>query len=178
MALTDLIENARGFLGNSPEGDDVEEVEVPDDASELTEGEDGDLLPPDPKPSRKGPTKRRQPTGKVTAAQRRGVQDALVLMMTIPGGILQMRDPLCAGVLLDNADTIAAKMVPLITRNPAALAWFIGSAAPWMDWLALITALTPVVSTFWGHHVTHSIGHDVEGEHGGDFSQYSAPVFA
>lgn len=178
MALTDLIENGKAYLGNLRDTPEEDEIDVPDDVSELVDGGEDDALEPDPKPVRKGgPTKRRQPTARVTAGQRRQVQDALVLLMTIPGGILQMRDPICAAAVLDNADAIAAKAVPLITRSPAALAWFIGSAAPWMDWIALISAMAPVVSTIWGHHVTKTIDHDHEGGLGGDFSQYSAPSF-
>lgn len=177
MALTDLIENGKAYLGNLREGGEAEEFDVPDDASELIEEADDDLLPPDPKPIRKGPTKRRQPTTKATAAQRRTVQDALVLMITIPAGILQIRDPLCAAAMLDNAENIAAKAMPLIARSPAALAWFLGSGAPWMDWLGLALALQPVAQTIWSHHVTKTLDHDAEEGYGADFSQYSAPAF-
>lgn len=174
MPVSELFGNAKSRIIHGAGGEPDEEVLVPDDVSELTPEEPGDLLEPDPKPARKGPVKKRQPSTRATAGQKRQIQDALVLMMTIPGGVLQFRDPVCAAALLDNAEEIAAKAVPLITRNPGVMAWFLGNGAPWMDWVALALALQPVAATIWGHHVSKSIGHDHEGEQGAaDYSQYT-----
>jgi hypothetical protein len=142
----------------------------------------GDLLPPDPKPGRKARSAGRvRPSApKATVTQKRTVADALTMMITMPAGIVSLRDPVCGNAVLDQAEAIVDRLVPIVCRNPAMLAWFTEGAA-YMDWIALTGALAPVVKTIWSHHVTKSLEHEegTGGEHDQvDFNAYTAPVFA
>lgn len=172
MAITDLIEKFQNSGGRVDDPEDMPDVDVPDDLSELSDEPD-DILPPDPKPSKKGPTKQRASTAKVTITQKRQLKDSLMLMMGVPAGMLSLRDPVCGNAVLDNAENIADKLVPIIARNPGMLTWFLGSGAPYMDFMALAMALKPVATTVWSHHVTKTLhGDDDGGFTADDFSQY------
>lgn len=175
MDISGLLERARLV---EPAGDEPLSA-IPDDASSLDgDGLFDDQLPPDPKPGKTRRTRMRIPktpsSAKPTAAQKRQVADALVLLQTLVGGGVQLRDPVCGSTILAHAENVADKAVPIICRNPAWLEWFTGSTG-FLDVLGLAVALTPVLKTVWGHHVTHSIGHEGEGEQV-DYSGYSAPV--
>jgi hypothetical protein len=138
-----------------------------------------DLLEQDPKPAkRQGRSKSNASVShKATAAEKRQIKDALTLIQLTVGGGLQFRDPHCGGAILENADNVAEKAVPIIARNPKWVEWFCGSAG-WLDVFGLLMALRPVLGTFWGHHVNHSVGGDGHGDDGTDFSQFEAPDLA
>lgn len=170
MAVEGLISKIKSGINSAQES----EVES-DENSELPEPEDA--LPADPKPvrGRASSVPKRAPAP--TKAVRQEVRDALVMMMTIPAGLVSFRDPICGGAVLDHADKIADSLVPIICRNPRMLAWFT-TGSGYMDFLGVAMAFWPLVSTVYGHHVSHSIGHDhEEAEEASDFSQYSAPAF-
>lgn len=172
MAISDLLER----LSAGKESDDSSDV--PDDASELLDDEADDLLPPDPPPARTTRAKRTAaPAPRVTARDRKAVKDGWITLLTVPGGLLSLRDPLCGGAVLDQVDQLAEALTKVTARNPAMLAWFVGDAAPFMDWLAVAMALRPVATTVWAHHVSHSIGGEEE-QGAPDFSGYTAPVFS
>lgn len=136
-----------------------------------------DVLEPDPKPAKRQSKSRSAATSahKATAAEKRQIKDALTLMQLTLGGGLQFRDPHCGGLILENAENIADKAVPIIARNPRWVEWFCGSAG-WLDVMGLLIALRPVLAGVWGHHVTGSVG----GESGDDtdFSAFEAPDLA
>jgi hypothetical protein len=170
----------------------AEDVDVPDDASELSglgagdgaPAPDADSLEPDPQPSRrqrKGRRPGRAAAQKASKADQDQVRDALTMLYTLPAWGLRLRDPHCGGALQDQRDDIVKALVPIVCRNPGMLAFFTAANAPWMDYLALFQALMPVGQTIWAHHVTHTIGHDGEQDGGGvngvDLSAYSAPRF-
>jgi hypothetical protein len=174
MAIADLFEKMTAAT-SSPDGDHGDSDDVPDDASELM---DDDLLADDPKPVRgRAAGRRNAPPKKLTIKQTRELRDQVLMMIEFPAGLWSMRDPVCAGAIQDQAETIADRLVPIIARSPAMLAWFTGSTAPYMDWFALAMALRPVASTVWAHHVSHSIGHQEE-QDATDFSAYAAPAFS
>lgn len=164
-------------------------MDVPDDASQLTgapadgqEPDDPDRLAPDPQPSRrsrKGRRTQRPASGKVSKAETDQVRDALTVLYTPAAWGVRLKDPHCGGALLEQRDDIIKAMVPIVCRNPAMLAFFTAANAPWMDYLALASALGPLAKTVWSHHVTHTIGHDddTQGEVPVDLSAYSAPRF-
>lgn len=146
---------------------------VPDDISSLD-----DLLEPDPRPAKRTGRARPGSTKKATAGEKRAIQDSLTMLMGILGGAVSFRDPYCGGALSEQTDDIAAKLVPIIARNPAWVAWFAGSTG-FLDVLGLLVALRPVAATVIGHHVTHTIGDDAEGGGGGepgDLSAFTAPT--
>lgn len=169
MAVSDIISK----LSFSDEGDSTTELRfsVPDDASAI-DGE-GDSLTPDPKPSRRrAPKSVASTAAKANAAQKKQVRDALLLLLTPATGFLAMRDPHCGGAAFAQREEIVAAMVPIVCRNPNMLRWFTAADAPWLDYLALLTALQPVGAAFWQHHVKKTIGHD--GGEAVDYSAYTA----
>lgn len=172
--LTDLLGGAKEDL-----------PEVPDDASALdSEGAPGDELPADPAPSRtsgrrRSRTRASRNAQKATRQEADQVRDALTMLLTVPMWAGQMKDPICGGAVMAEREAIIKSLVPIACRHPAALAFLTGSDAPWMEYLALMTALKPVVQTVWGHHVSHTIGaQDPESDQGGgglvDLSRYTA----
>lgn len=174
MAIGDLLRGAQ----SAPAGDDPERADQAPDTVD-------DALPEDPKPTRRrarsSSSRVSQPSARVTVAQRKAVHDALEMMIVLPAGIAELRDPYCGAALSAQADAIVERLTPIVCRNAAMLAWFTEGAG-YLDWLGLATAIWPVVTTVWAHHVTHSIGQegDEHGEHAGvdDFSQYAAPAFS
>lgn len=169
MAIADLLERLSG--GNAVE----EDPDIPDDVSEL---DDQDLLDPDPSPVRKSrPKLRAAAPPRVTAGQRRTVKDAWTTLFTVPAGVVSLRDPICGGAALDQVDALAEALTKVTARNPAMLAWFLGDAAPWLDWMAVVMAARPIVTTIWGHHVSHTIGQEDENAQV-DYSAYNAPQFS
>lgn len=175
MAIRDLIENAKASAGfTSHDGDDEADIVVPDDLSGF------DDIPPDPPPSRKTPPKSRpQSSGRgPTAAVKRQVRDTLMIGWELQGTMLLFRDPLCGNAILEHAEAVTDRMVPIICRYPSMLGWFTGDTAAWLDWLMLIKALSEPAKTVWAHHVTHSIGYEeVPAEAGDDYTVYAAPVY-
>lgn len=172
MDLENVMAKLKGSVREVPD----ESLEVPDDLSGLPEAED--LLPPDPPAARRSGKQVRKTPPKPTKAVQTQVADALTMMITLPAGILAFRDPLCAGAVLDHADNVVAKLVPIVCRNPAMLRWFTEGAG-YMDWFALATAIAPIAKTIWSHHVSHSIGLEMDEEDdGADFGRYAAPPFS
>lgn len=169
MEFDNLISKLKG---NVREVDDT--LDVPDDLSGLDES---DLLPADPPAARRTAKTPRKVPAKPTKAVQNQVADALTMMITLPAGVLAFRDPICGGAVLEQADEVVAKLVPIVCRNPAMLRWFTEGAG-YLDFFALATAVFPIARTVWAHHVTHSIGTEGEdADAGEDFSRYTAPGF-
>lgn len=173
MAIADALERLKSGFTVSEGEKETPAVEVPDDLSSLD-----DVLEPDPTPRRREKSaKARPPVTRVTAPQKRAIRDQLVFMLTMPAAGLAMRDEHCGGALLAQAEPIADALVPIICRNASMLAWFLGDAAPWMDWLALAMALQPVGASFWAHHIAKTVDEE-ENEDGSQADQFRAPAFA
>lgn len=173
VTLDSLIDRVKG---NVLTEEDIEDVKAPDDASALLDSPADDILPSDPKPGKKTRPRRVPPTPgkKATVAEKKQVEENLNLFLTLTGAI-SLRDPVCGGAIQQQKDAIVEAATKIICRNPAMLAWFVGSTG-FMDFLALGAALAPVVTTVYKHHVSHSIG--VEGghvDHATAYSAYSAP---
>lgn len=158
--------------GGNSELDSDTESEINSDGMEPE-----DVLAPDPRPVRGRTSGAPKKAPRPTKAVQQEVHDALKMMMTIPAGMVSFRDPICGGAVLDHADKIAASLVPIICRNPRMLAWFT-TGSGYMDILGVMMAFWPVVTTVYGHHVSHSIGHEDSHEDQTDYSQYAAPAFA
>lgn len=174
MAITDLIDRLSGSTGtddgNQPDGP---EFTAPDDLSGLDEGLD---LTPDPKPARRR-TRTAIPSaaGRATAAQKKAVRDAWLMLLTPTTGLWSMRDPHCGGAAFAQREAIADAMVPIICRNPAWLRFFTSGDAAWLHYVALATALQPVGAAVFAHHVRHSVGGgDGAGGEAVDYSAYTA----
>lgn len=181
MAIQDFLAGVkdRATVAEEPEPAAPVEAEESDPFDSIV-AEFGDSLPEeDPKPARRS-TKGPRTSGaaaKVTAAQKRSVADALEMMITLPAGVIAMKDPVCGGAALEHCDNIVKKLTPIVCRNPAMVEWFT-SGAGYLDWFGLATALAPLVMTVWSHHVTKP--QEQEGAHAHpagepDFSHYTAP---
>lgn len=174
--------NIADMLGRSSTDNDAdlpEDMEVPDyppaDDADIPSGNvDSDILSPDPAPKRDGRKARRGsavPAKKATAAQRKAIEDACSMMLLTLGGGISFRDAHCGGLVTEHADNVAAKMVPIIARNPQWVEWFTGTSG-WLDVMGLLIALRPIGAGFWAHHVSHTVG---EGVAQVDYSQFTAP---
>jgi hypothetical protein len=177
----DLLEKL-GFTRPQSDEDDI--PDVPDDVSSLTDDEpEEEDLPKDPRPARRtAKTGRGRSSGgsatKATPAERRLVKDALTLMIKGPAGFLAMKDPHCGGVALEQADAMVKAFTPIICRNATMLSWFTAAGAPWLDYLAIISAVGPVAGAVWSHHVTHTVDVDQDGQEAphADLSSYAVPA--
>jgi hypothetical protein len=178
MGISNLFDTRGAGSGGDAEDDTPEDYAA--GVPEEPDGPSADALPPDPKPRRSGRGRRvaPPPAAKVTAAQKRSVEDSIFLLMMIPGGAIRLRDPHCGQAITANAREVAKACVPIVARNPNVLAWFVAAGAPFMDWLALASALSPIAAAFWSHHVTKTAGQDAAGgEDAPDYSQFTAPAF-
>lgn len=172
MAIADLIEKGKAaFNGNAED----EAIDVPDDVSGITDEEPDDLLPPDPRPNRKGgPTKVRKATA--TAAQKRQAKDGTETLILMLGGAWSIRDAHCGGAMVDAADPVSKALVPILARHPTWMAKF-DDSGEFLEWLKLAAALRPVAAAIWGHHVSRSVRTEEEAD-AVDYSAYGAPAFA
>jgi hypothetical protein len=165
MAIQGLMERINGGSSDAA----AEEFIAPDDLSALDEA--GDSLAPDPKPRRRGKVRAATTAaasgGRASAAQQRKVSDALTMLITLPAATWALRDPHCGGAAMAQRTEVVAALVPIVCRNPAMLRWFTGTSAAWLDWLALLTAVQPVGSAVWGHHVK-KVDPSKQGPQGGD----------
>ena len=180
MRITDLIERQSPAKINDQRSDTLDDDSL--DNSDGLLGEPDDLLDPDPRPARRSVKARPPQSTKITVGQRRGIEDALRLMIMMPGGVLAMRDPHCGDPLVANAEAIAKAAAPIICRNPRMLAWFLGDNAQWMEWYALFVAVSPVATAVWQHHLAPGRHREDQGgevsDAQPDYSIFSAPSFA
>lgn len=181
MAIQDFLAGVkdRATVAEEAEPAAPAEAEEPDPFDSIV-AEFGDAAPgEDPKPARRASRASRASSAaqKVTAAQKRAVSDALEMMITLPAGMVAMKDPVCGGAALEHCDNIVKKLTPIVCRNPAMVEWFT-TGAGYLDWFGLASALAPLFMTVWSHHVTRP--QEQEGTHAHpagepDFSHYTAP---
>lgn len=167
--------------GDDFELGDVELGELAPDPGPEPPPVDMGEIPPDPEPSwlgDKDKPKRGRPAGsrtaKPTAAVRADIEAKFGLMLTIPGNIWAARDPYCGGAFLAQEPAIRKAGLDLILQSPDLIAFFTSSAAGFMLWLNLLTALQPVAMTIWAHHIIHAIGQDQGQGEPIDERQYAA----
>lgn len=178
MAIQDFLSGVKDRAAVTEEEPDPTPAE-PDPFDSIV-ADFGESVPTeDPKPARRSGGKQRAASSaaKATAAQKRAVADALEMMITLPAGMVAMRDPVCGGAALEHCDNIVKKLTPIVCRNPAMVEWFT-TGAGYLDWFGLASALAPLFMTVWSHHVTRP--QDQESAHAHpagepDFSHYTAP---
>ena len=166
MALLDLLDRNKNEPIPSVQPDELEIAEVTDDE-----------LEPDPKPSRvlegvkevadkvvKTRAKVRT-QAKLTKLQKQKILDKFEIMVKMPGMFLGMVDPVCGGALANNSMSIAESMIPIISRNPEMLAWFLSdSTGAMMDYMGVLWACMPVGMTVYNHHFGKNNVHSHEEE--------------
>ena len=108
-----------------------------------------------------GPRKRRgRPPGAGT--RKAGIQKELTAELTmflqLGSAPLMMRDPVCAGAVALNAETIASAMAGILIDHERAIK-FLQSGGSMMKYIKLLMALSPVLQTVREHHFAGS-GYD------------------
>lgn len=168
------------------------------DRLEATDDED---LTPDPEPgyattslkeqlfgAKKAPAPKAKPAKAAvsdkppTVSVRRDIRGKLAMFLGIIGTGWASRDDHCGGTFLDSiadqktesgdAPGIATALTDIICDSPDMVAWFTSSGS-YMKWLTLATAVQPVLTTIFAHHVTHSIVDDSDDENA-DWTRYGA----
>lgn len=105
----------------------------------------------DPSPS---PRKRtRKGSIKITDAIRGDVEGKVALLLLTSANALQLADPVCGGVLLQQAPDIAEKLTPILCQSAAVVEWFQRGTSLIM-YVELVMALGPVLATVWQHHLS------------------------
>jgi hypothetical protein len=99
----------------------------------------------------------RPPVIRITKRIRDDIEGKLGMMYGFMAMGIEMRDPICGAALTSNADTICAKMVPIICKSPELVKWFTKSGG-YMVWFELVMVFMPVIQVMVQHHITHSIG--------------------
>jgi hypothetical protein len=146
-----------------PEGEGEEQIEVPDDASEL-DGliEEKPLVRDAPSVRLEAEIAPDKPVKKMTAAQtRKYVQDCVELMLEFFTWSWKLRDEYCGSVMEKQVSPVAARMTAIIMDHEDWVAWFTRSGG-FIKWLMLATALKPVGEAIVAHHVFHTAGDDEE----------------
>jgi hypothetical protein len=170
VTFNDLLEKAKTIAVPAPDPDEDILAHLDESLAPVD-----DALAPDPKPASRKPAKAVTPSRKITAAEKKKIQDSVELMLITLGGGWSMRDRHCGPALVGISEEAAAKAVPIIARNPTWVSWFVGSTG-FLDFLGLAMALKPFFATVWGHHVTHTVGEAGESDGGDtDLSQFPAP---
>ena len=128
-------------------------------------GEDGDLAaagePPsfeaDPEPAKapKGSKASRERRPKITDATRRDIRGKVALMLMMPAAVFARRDEVCGPVLLGQVPEIADALTEVLIDSPDVVAFFTAAGGKYMKWVALGTALEPVATIAWQHHIAH-----------------------
>lgn len=115
----------------------------------------------DPEPSDEAKTKA---TVRVTAKIRKEMEESIAGYLAFGAGAWAMNDPICANALLDQSEEIAAKLVPILSRNQAVIRYF-RSTSTFKDTMDLALVLWPVIQAVGKHHIFHTIG-TVQGQNG------------
>lgn len=120
---------------------------------------------------------------KVTDAVRRDMRGKLALMLTMPAAVFARRDEICGEVLLGQVPDITDALVDILADSPDVVAFFTAGGGQYMKWIALATALEPVATIAWQHHIIHkndTPGGGPDGWNGEtvppDMSRYHAPA--
>jgi hypothetical protein len=131
-----------------PGSGDDEFVALPDDPPGL---------PADPEPVRApkngGGKAGRSKAAKVTDAAKRDMRGKVALMLTMPAAVFARRDEVCGAVLLAQVPEITDALVDILADSPDVVAFFTAGGGQYMKWIALATALEPVITIGWQHHV-------------------------
>lgn len=108
----------------------------------------------DPEPSDEAKSKG---TVRVTAKVKKEMEESIAAYLAFGAGAWSMNDPICAQVLIDQSEAIAAKLVPILSRNQTAVKYF-RSSSTFKDAMDLALVLWPVAQVIGKHHVFHTIG--------------------
>lgn len=119
---------------------------------------------------------------KVTAAVREDITGKVALLLTLPASAWAARDPWCGPVALDVVPGVSDALADIFCGSPDVVAFFTTAGGDYMKWLKLMTALQPLATTYYRHHIGHTIGQETAGAGGldggyvpPDMSSFHAP---
>lgn len=116
--------------------------------------EEGGLVGDDPEPSDEAKVKG---IVRVTARVKKEMEESIAGYLALGAGAWAMNDPICANALLEQSETIAAKLVPILSRNQTVVRYF-RSSSTFKDTMDLLIVLWPVAQAVGRHHIFHTIG--------------------
>lgn len=114
----------------------------------------------DPEPAESQGDIYNDPDFVVTPKIRDDIRGKLGLYAAVIGIPFETIDPYCGGIFAQNCDSIIAKAIPLIVKSPGAVRFFTSTSGGWLDWIAFLQALWPVIVAIYAHHLARSVTRD------------------
>lgn len=148
-------------------------TQIPDEIPQemIDEFEQDPVPDPAPGPGRRIRTGRLRPAARNTALKRR-LTPELEFYTTLAAGLLSSVDEVCGGALNEQSQAIAVALATLLSRYPDLAAKIVASGAMG-DWIVLLRAILPVLTTVKNHHITRKVSSDQPAEDI-DVNQYPA----
>lgn len=115
---------------------------------------------PDPEPSESADDIYNQPLFVVTPGMKNDIAGKLGLFAAIIGMPFEAIDPYCGGVFAANVDNMIDAYLPIITRSPGAVKFFMSKSGGWLDWINALKATWPVFLAVYAHHLGKTVGKD------------------
>lgn len=115
---------------------------------------------PDPEPSEAASDVYNQPEFIVTPGMKNDIAGKLGLFAAIIGMPFEAIDPYCGGIFAANVDKMIDAYLPLITRSPGAVKFFMSKTGGWLDWIKALEATWPVVVAVYSHHLARTVQRD------------------
>jgi hypothetical protein len=125
------------------------------DPADLSGADEPPDFTADPEPAKapKGAKVPRERRPKITDSVRRDIRGKVSLMLMMPAAVFARRDEVCGPVLLGQIPEIADALTEVLIDSPDVVAFFTAAGGRYMKWVALGTALEPVATVAWQHHV-------------------------
>lgn len=114
----------------------------------------------DPEPAEAQHDVYNEPLFVVTPTMKNDIAGKLGLFAAIIGMPLEAIDPYCGGIFAANVDNMIEAYLPIITRSPGAVKFFMSKSGGWMDWIKALQATWPVFVAVYSHHLAKTVGKD------------------
>jgi hypothetical protein len=114
----------------------------------------------DPEPAESGQDVYNQPEFIVTPTMKNDIAGKLGLFAAIIGMPFEAIDPYCGGIFAANVDNMINAYLPIITRSPGAVKFFMSKTGGWLDWIKALEATWPVVVAVYSHHLAKTVQRD------------------
>lgn len=117
-------------------------------------------VPGDPEPAESRNDVYNDPEFLVTPGMRNDIAGKLGLFAAIIGMPFEAIDPYCGGIFAANVDNMIGAYLPIITRSPGAVKFFMSKTGGWLDWIKALEATWPVVVAIYSHHLAKTVQRD------------------
>jgi hypothetical protein len=115
-------------------------------------------VPSDPEPAESRNDVYNDPEFIVTPTMKNDIAGKLGLFAAIIGMPFEAIDPYCGGIFAANVDGMINAYLPIITRSPGAVKFFMSKTGGWLDWIKALEATWPVVVAIYSHHLAKTVG--------------------